>query len=458
MKRWTAPPRRFLESPQGRRAEAVVRRFHRWLDAKHLTVASVQAADVERFFQCPFRKLVTPRTAQAYKRGLIEYLVWLDKNGTLSFDPRELGIRQRRELPQLARSFLRSLEPTHRPSTCRIYRTSLGRFHGWLQDARVRLKALTRQQTESWLLSLSDEGLHPSTRHDIILHVRSYLRWLGERGELRRDPDDLLRTSDLPKLPTYLPRPLPPDVDHELQRRLAQSLHPLWQGLLLMRHTGLRVGELRMLEHRCIRTDSNGNCFLKVPLGKLHTERLVPVSPPARAIIDYLQQAGRRDRAHLLERVDGTPVRYADLRENLRRACEGLVTPEPITSHRLRHTYATSLLNAGMSLVSVMKLLGHRDHRMTLRYTAITQETVGKEYAEALEKLETRYAALRHKQPEKDAFDPDKALNDVIAWVKENLGHDLGDKAAAHALAKRLVRVREAITNQMDRAPQPRKY
>jgi site-specific recombinase XerD len=38
---------------------------------------------------------------------------------------------------------------------------------------------------------------------------------------------------------------------------------------------------------------------------------------------------------------------------------------------RLRHTFASSLMNGGMSLLGIMKLLGHRDQRMTLRYTAI---------------------------------------------------------------------------------------
>lgn len=48
-------------------------------------------------------------------------------------------------------------------------------------------------------------------------------------------------------------------------------------------------------------------------------------------------------------------------------------------------------MNAGMSLMGAMKLLGHRDYRMTLRYTEITLETVGDEYQAALTKMEKRY-------------------------------------------------------------------
>ncbi|XXF81406.1 hypothetical protein P2318_17105 [Myxococcaceae bacterium GXIMD 01537] len=64
-------------------------------------------------------------------------------------------------------------------------------------------------------------------------------------------------------------------------------------------------------------------------------------------------------------------------------------------------------MNGGMSLMGVMKLLGHRDYRMTLRYTEITLETVGSEYHAALAKLESRYRlALTKTAPTK--LDPDQ--------------------------------------------------
>ncbi|MCY1041708.1 hypothetical protein OV208_10320 [Corallococcus sp. bb12-1] len=65
-------------------------------------------------------------------------------------------------------------------------------------------------------------------------------------------------------------------------------------------------------------------------------------------------------------------------------------------------------MSGGISLMGVMKLLGHRDYRMTLRYTEITLETVGEEYHAAMTKLETRYRlALTSAAPSK--LDPDQA-------------------------------------------------
>jgi len=65
-------------------------------------------------------------------------------------------------------------------------------------------------------------------------------------------------------------------------------------------------------------------------------------------------------------------------------------TDGAIVSHRLRHAFATALLSGGMSVVNLMAVLGHRDHHMTMRYAAITQETVHEEYAHALSEVAAR--------------------------------------------------------------------
>ena len=65
---------------------------------------------------------------------------------------------------------------------------------------------------------------------------------------------------------------------------------------------------------------------------------------------------------------------------------------KPITFHRLRHTFATSLLSGGVSIVSLMKLLGHRRIEMSLRYAKVTPALLKNEYFSALQKLETLWS------------------------------------------------------------------
>jgi len=301
---------------------------------------------------------------------------------------------------------------------------------------------LTRDHVTQWLKQLKDDGLHPSTREAIIFHVRAYLQWLDEHGRTTLAAHELIRRGDIPKLPTYLPRPLPPDADRALLARLEASACPYHQGLLLMRNTGLRIGELMALPYDCVRTDLNKNAFLKVPLGKLDNERLVPLDDKTAELIRRLQQTGRRKRTWLLETPSGTKThRYLYYRA-LHQACSGLPIPDRMNSHRLRHTYATTLLNAGMSLVGVMKLLGHRSFRMTLRYAEITQETVGKEYRQALAQIEQRYDT-RPRFTVENGTDPNKMLSDVARWIQKNVRDEQGP--SARTLIKRIERLQAAL-------------
>jgi hypothetical protein len=117
-------------------------------------------------------------------------------------------------------------------------------------------------------------------------------------------------------------------------------------------------------------------------------------------------------------------------------------------THRLRHTYATSLLNAGMSLVvSVMKLLGHRSYRMTLRYAAVTQETIGKEYRQALLQLENRYDnTLPDRTVNRSPVNPIKMLSDVNRWLKSNIPKREKDRHDVELLIKRINKLKLDIS------------
>jgi site-specific recombinase XerD len=412
-------------------------RNNRWLE-------TLTQADVDSFLANPYKKPIRATTRNGYRYILFRYIDWLHERERISFDSAWLRVR-RQGLPPVAEDFLDSLTPTLKPATCQQYRQSLRLLHNWLEANTHSIETLSREQVSHWLQYLAQErGQAPHTRVNVIVAVRVYLRALNDAGHLPANADDLIRSSDLPKLPVYLPRPISPDADEELQRRLASSEDPYQRGLLVMRNTGLRVGELSGLTLDCIRSDELGNNFLKVPLGKMNNERLVPLDARTLAVIEGLQRAGRPERALLLETARGHKTRHVHLKAALDEATIGIEIADGMTTHRLRHTYATTLLNAGMSLMGVMKLLGHRDYRMTLRYTEITLETVGKEYRTALTQLETRYRiALTTAGPTK--LDPDEALGDIIRWVQKRAGQSVVQRKRAQALVKRLRRIRTEV-------------
>jgi integrase len=92
----------------------------------------------------------------------------------------------------------------------------------------------------------------------------------------------LIVHADFPHLDHYLPKSLSPEDDQLLQQHLRAQDNRFSNALLLLRQTGMRVGELLRLATDCLRHLSAQQWALHVPLGKLHTERLVPVDEQVR--------------------------------------------------------------------------------------------------------------------------------------------------------------------------------
>jgi len=177
-------------------------------------------------------------------------------------------------------------------------------------------------------------------------------------------------------------------------------------GIALLRGAGLRLGELRDLELDCLWDLPGHGSWLKVPLGKLNTERVVPLDEATLAALDSWMAARGRQRAlphprdgrptDFLLAVGGQRIGSSRIRRGLADAVHaaGLtrpgVAPLHVTPHQLRHTYATRLINAGMSLQALMALLGHVTPQMTLRYAALADGTVRDAYDAAMAKLRGR--------------------------------------------------------------------
>lgn len=296
-------------------------------------------------------------------------------------------------LPDEANRFLRELAVTRKRGTVSGYRGTLYAFYAWMKKRQISLHKIERKHITDWFSELAKSQKSASCRAAKTIHLRIYFHWLTEEGLLHERFSLLVRTKDIPRLPQYLPRPLPPAVDRALTARFKNSENLHHMGLLLMRKTGIRIGELLALPQNCIVTNSENRRFLKVPLGKLNNERLVPLDDAAALLVQRLQQKNlRQNKQFLLERRDHRPPSYDGLSGALRRSASDLDLDAKITTHRLRHTFATELLNAGMSILALMKILGHRSYRMTLRYAAVTQQTVADDYFKAFNRIQEKYA------------------------------------------------------------------
>jgi site-specific recombinase XerD len=181
------------------------------------------------------------------------------------------------------------------------------------------------------------------TRQDYLLHLRRLLVDLACTGHPLQP--GLILTADFPPVPEYLPRALSPEDDRQLQLELSRTDDLLSNALLLTRATGIRIGECVHLALDCLRSLGPNQWGLHVPLGKLHTERLVPVDEQVRQMVTRIltmrQLAPPSHLAHsasfLLLRSAGPSSLYQNLRQALHQMAGRAGCSHPITCHQLRH-------------------------------------------------------------------------------------------------------------------------
>jgi integrase len=299
-------------------------------------------------------------------------------------------MKKRRPLKHpLAELFLRAAESVTTSlsdsTTCR-YQTTAHYFLRYLGTHHPDVRSLQQLRRDphilGWLADLWPR-LAKSTRslHAISLRcLLEELAWTHDLPVLLR----LLYPDDIPRPDARLPRPLTPEQDRLIQEELLRRNDLASNVLLLLRHTGMRIGECVDLSFDCLRPLGPQQWAIHVPLGKLKTERLVPVDSFVCQLVhrqrffrslDPIEPDGR-----LLARRNNRAVLLVELRAALVNVRTAAGITALIVPHQFRHTFATEMLRSGVSLPALMKLLGHSTPKMTLLYAEITQTDLQREF------------------------------------------------------------------------------
>lgn len=221
---------------------------------------------------------------------------------------------------------------------------------------------------------------------------------------------------DVPKRDETLPKFLD-DGDFAKFMRVLADEPALFRRLAveLLARTGMRVGELCDLEDDAVAVMDN-EAWLRIPVGKLHNDRYVPLHPHlVELIAEYRAGDGPFTPGRLLSGAEGPLNRYAVdrwVKRIGRRAGIGHIHP-----HRLRHTFATQAINRGMTIDVIAALLGHRSLDMTRRYAQITNRVVANEYAAVAAKVEALYTS--------DAPLPADAVGPNMRRIRNQVHHRL---------------------------------
>jgi integrase/recombinase XerC len=263
--------------------------------------------------------------------------------------------------------------------TRRGYATDLAHFATFA--AGKRPAAVSADDVRDFLASLHRTRSAASVARKLAA-LRSFFRWLLREEAIERDPTIGISP---PKLRPRLPRPLSVDEcqavveaepvaaaasgDDHVRRLRDRALLELLYG------AGLRIGEALALDVRDV--DLLGR-EVRV-LGKGRKERVVPLPRAARQALGSWLEARRRpgyQAEPLFPTLSGrTPTRRLDpraARRILGTRARAAGVADRVHPHRLRHSYATHLLDMGADLRSIQELLGHASLSTTQRYTAVS--------------------------------------------------------------------------------------
>jgi len=356
--------------------------------------------------------------------------------------------------------YLRRWNPTLRPSTMLNKRGLLNHFTRYLREHYPEVQSFSQLQRHPHIDGWREYLLYmkPVSRNAAIRTLRLFFEDLIHWQWADAPPAGLLDDQDLAPEEVYLPRPLPPDLDQAVQQALIEANTFPALGLLLLRYTGMRIGEMIDLSLHAMEGTSPDTYTLRVPVGKTRSERLIPLDARTVALIQRIteQRGCRRKRGvpapfahYLMISAFGHHMQQQNYSANLQQLTAHLHSTEHIYCHRLRHTFATEMARAGMPVPALMKLLGHRTPKMTMRYVEVAQVDVRKAYDEAVVQLRLMHTIQPQALPPHSALPsqpaPDQLLSLMAATIArlENLRRDTHDPAEAKRLLRLVKRLRK---------------
>lgn len=272
------------------------------------------------------------------------------------------------------------------PRTLRNYRAALTSYVEWRGEAFESWRKAGDEEFRDYLFALMKQGLKRSTIRLRFAALRSFYKFLVLRQGLGNSP---VAGVHLPKPDKQLPVVLSvTQIEQLLNLPLTLEPDPKSPAWLRLRDAailelfyscGLRISELLALNVSDV--DFIGET-LQV-MGKGSKERIVPVGGPAiSAIQRYRQQAAVTSGALFLSKRR-TRITQQAVDQLLKKYLKISDIPFAISPHKLRHSFATHLLDAGADLRSVQSLLGHASLSTTQIYTHVTRDRLKQAYDDA---------------------------------------------------------------------------
>ena len=260
--------------------------------------------------------------------------------------------------------------------TIKNYMNRIEHFTSWV---RVPLHDVARRDMGAYIDHLQKTGRTSTT-------IASHLHTLHLFFDYLIDEETVLRENPVSRIRIRLPKPLPRYLKDDEVDRLFSVITDLRAKAIftLMLRSGLRVEEVAHLTRDAIEYRKRQ---IFVANGKGAKDRVVYLSDDAaKALKAYMAQRTSKTKALFLVQkgpLTGTRISVRGIQKRIEYYSQkaGL----PVSCHRLRHTFATQLLNADAGLASIQDLLGHEHITTTQRYCRVANTKVRHDYHTAME-------------------------------------------------------------------------
>ncbi|WP_251516508.1 MULTISPECIES: tyrosine recombinase XerC [Staphylococcus] len=267
--------------------------------------------------------------------------------------------------------------------TLKSYHDDLHQFNTFLEQELLNLNTFQYKDARNYLSFLYSKGLKRTTVSRKISTLRSFYEyWMTQDDTIVNPFVQLVH----PKKEQYLPHFF---YEAEMQALFETVEKDAKKGLRdrvileLLYATGIRVSELVNIQI----TDLDMNLPGVKVLGKGGKERFIPFGEFCKQSIERYQSMfsplNYQDHNYLLVNMNGAPITERGVRYVLNDIVKRTSGVTDIHPHKLRHTFATHMLNEGADLRTVQSLLGHVNLSTTGRYTHVTNEQLRKTYLNA---------------------------------------------------------------------------
>jgi len=296
-----------------------------------------------------------------------------------------------RDFWQARKDFLSHLLYTkgYTKGTCYGYNSDLGIWGRWLEESDHDWRQCSHVEVEQFISwQMRERGVKPHIVARRSSCLASFYKWAMKNGLVESDPAYL---ADKPKRPYRLPVWLERDEQERLQEA-ARDIDDLPENIFgrtrehildvrrrydflfgLIQNSGLRISEALSLRVRDV-TLVGGIARKVRVIGKGNKERIVPLPEVFGQVFGYWMADRPRDDFVFAKKPGDKPPGPRAVRSYLKRLVEKAGIDKKITPHKLRHTYATRLLESGAELVDIQVLLGHVNLSTTQIYTHVGED------------------------------------------------------------------------------------